>query len=314
MKELLKEPTKSGGTATNCDIPRMNTAAKTGTTNSKKDKWLCGFTPYYTAATWYGYDQPERVYNDTYASVIWANVMKEIHKDLDEKSFDKPGGIVKATVCKDSGMLASDSCKNDPRGSRVYTEYFVKGTEPKKTCTTHVTAEICEKSGNRATDKCEHKKTGVFITRDSDSKKWSSAADAKYMLTNKECTECSGKEDKEAPKISLNGSSTINLKVNEKYNEQGAKATDNTDGDLTEKIETKGSVDVDTSKAGTYTITYSVKDSNGNTASTKRTVIVSSEKADKDNNKEKDNKDTKEDEKKTENKAEPKNNEVSENG
>ena len=314
MKELLKEPTKSGGTATNCDIPRMNTAAKTGTTNSKKDKWLCGFTPYYTAATWYGYDQPERVYNDTYASVIWANVMKEIHKDLDEKSFDKPGGIVEATVCKDSGMLASDSCKNDPRGSRVYTEYFVKGTEPKKTCTTHVTAEICEKSGNRATDKCEHKKTGVFITRDSDSKKWSSAADAKYMLTNKECTECSGKEDKEAPKISLNGSSTINLKVNEKYNEQGAKATDNTDGDLTEKIETKGSVDVDTSKAGTYTITYSVKDSNGNTASTKRTVIVSSEKADKDNNKEKDNKDTKEDEKKTENKAEPKNNEVSENG
>ena len=293
MKDLLTEPTKAGGTATNCKISGMDTAAKTGTTNSKKDKWLCGFTPYYTAATWFGYDQPERVYTDTYASVIWKNVMSGIHKGLDNASFKEPSGLVKVAVCKDSGMLASDSCKNDPRGSRVYTEYFVKGTEPKKSCTCHVTAEICEDSKNVANSNCPHKKNQVFITRGSDSKNWKSAADAKYMLPDKECTEHkdggnNDNNDKKdsAPKITLNGSSTINLKVGDTYTEQGAKATDETDGDLTSKIETSGTVD--TSKAGTYTITYTVKNSQDKSAKATRTVKVS-EKETKPENKTEDN-------------------------
>ena len=285
LKELLTEPTKAGGTATNCKISGMETAAKTGTTNSKKDKWLCGFTPYYTAATWYGYDQPERVYTDTYASVIWKNVMSSIHKGLSGKSFKQPGGLTKVAVCKDSGMLASDSCKNDQRGSRVYTEYFVKGTEPKKSCTTHVTAEICKDSKKVATEHCPKKKQQVFITRDSGSKDWSRAADAKYMLPEKECPKHKN-GDKKGPKITLNGSSTVNLQLNENYNEQGAKATDDVDGDLTSKIKISGSVN--TSKAGTYTITYTVKDSSDNTSTAKRTVIVSGGSS-KDDKKENDN-------------------------
>lgn len=270
LKELLTEPTKAGGTATNCKISRMETAAKTGTTNSKKDKWLCGFTPYYTAATWYGYDQPETVYTATYASVIWKNVMSAIHKGLDSKSFEKPDGIVTASVCKDSGLLASDSCKKDPRGSRVYTEYFVKGTVPKKSCTCHVTADVCEVSNKLATDKCTKKKSKVFITRDKDSKAWKKAADAKYMLPTDECGKCKG--DNKAPTIKLNGSRTITLKVGETYTELGAKATDDVDGDLTSKIEITGTVN--TSKTGTYTITYTVKDSNDNVTKVTRKIIV----------------------------------------
>lgn len=270
LKELLTEPTKSGGTATNCKISGMETAAKTGTTSDNKDKWLCGFTPYYTAATWFGYDIPEKVYTTTYASVIWKNVMSSIHKGLDSASFEQPSGIVKVSVCKDSGMLASDSCKNDQRGSRVYTEYFVKGTEPKKSCTTHVTAEICEVSGKVATDKCTKKKSKVFITRNTDSTAWKKAGDAKYMLPTSECTKCKG--DNKAPTIKLNGSSTITLKVGETYTEQGATATDDVDGDLTSQIEITGTVN--TSKAGTYTITYTVKDSNDNVTKVTRKVIV----------------------------------------
>lgn len=270
LKELLTEPTKSGGTASSCKISGMETAAKTGTTNEKKDKWLCGFTPYYTAATWYGYDQPETVYATSYANTIWKNVMSNIHKGLDSASFEQPSGIVEVSVCKDSGMLASDSCKNDQRGSRVYTEYFVKGTEPKKTCTTHVTAEICEVSGKIATDKCTKKESKVYITRDTDSTAWKKAGDAKYMLPTDECTKCKG--DKTAPTIKLKGSSTITIQLNETYVEQGATATDDVDGDLTSKIEITGSVN--TSKAGTYTITYTVKDSNDNTAKVTRKVIV----------------------------------------
>ena len=56
----------------------------------------------------------------------------------------------------------------------------------------------------------------------------------------------------------------------------GATATDDRDGDLTSKIETIGSVD--TKKAGTYKITYVVKDSAGNTATATRTVIVKEDK------------------------------------
>lgn len=270
LKELLTEPTKAGGTATICKISGMETAAKTGTTNSKKDKWLCGFTPYYTAATWYGYDQPERVYNDTYASVIWKNVMTSIHKGLDDKNFKKPNGIVKASVCKDSGLLATDNCKKDQRGNRVYTEYFVKGTTPNKSCTTHVTAEVCKKTEDIAAENCTEREEKVFITRDKDSKAWKKAGDAKYMLPTDDCTKC--KADTTAPTIKLKGLSTIKLNINDVYTESGATATDDVDGDLTSKIEISGNVD--TTKVGTYIITYKVTDSNGNVATVTRTVTV----------------------------------------
>lgn len=275
LKQLLIEPTKSGGTATACKISNMDTAAKTGTTNSKKDKWLCGFTPYYTAATWYGYDTPTAVPSGatSNASTIWKNVMSKIHKDLKSAKFEKPDDIVTATVCKDSGLLATDLCKNDPRGSRVYTEYFVKGTVPTKTCTCHVEAEICKVSNKVAGEFCTEKEKKVFITRATDSTAWKSAADAKYMLPEDKCDKCV--EEKSEPEITLNGANVINLKIGEKYTELGAKATDKKDGDLTSKIITTGTVN--TEVAGTYTITYTVSNTSGNTAKVTRTVNVNAE-------------------------------------
>lgn len=77
------------------------------------------------------------------------------------------------------------------------------------------------------------------------------------------------------PVITLNGGETITLKIGENYIEKGAKAEDKKDGNLTENIEITGKVD--TSKAGTYEITYKVSDANGNKASKKRKVIVKSE-------------------------------------
>lgn len=272
LKQLLMEPTKSGGTATICKISGMDTAAKTGTTNSKKDKWLCGFTPYYTAATWYGYDTPTAVPGGatSNANKIWKNVMASVHKGLKSKKFEKPSGLVTATVCKDSGLLATDLCKKDPRGSRVYSEIFVKGTVPTKTCTCHVEAEVCKASNKVAGEFCTEKEKKVFITRSTDSTAWKKAADAKYMLTEDKCDKC--KEDTAGPVITLNGSNSITLKVGEVYTELGAKATDAKDGDLTSKIITTGSVN--TAVAGTYTITYTVSDSSGNVTKSTRTVNV----------------------------------------
>ena len=95
------------------------------------------------------------------------------------------------------------------------------------------------------------------------------------MLPTGECTKCSG--DNKAPTIKLKGSSTITLNVGETYIELGATAEDDIDGDLTSKIEiSETSETLDTSKAGTYTITYTVKDSNDNVAKVTRKVVVKS--------------------------------------
>ena len=78
--------------------------------------------------------------------------------------------------------------------------------------------------------------------------------------------------DKEKPIIELTDGELIQIYQNESYNEPGFKATDNKDGDLTEKVEVNGSVD--TSNIGEYTLEYTVKDSSGNSTKTKRKVSV----------------------------------------
>lgn len=110
IKELLTQPVKGTyGTATYCKIQRIETAAKTGTTNDNYDRWLCGFTPYYTAVTWYGFDMNETInFNGKNpAGLIWANVMKKIHSNLDNKEFKKPENIESAEICPQSRK----SCK-----------------------------------------------------------------------------------------------------------------------------------------------------------------------------------------------------------
>ena len=62
LKDLLTQPVLGvNGTAKNCYIPNIDVAAKTGTTDDDYDRWLCGFTNYYTAVTWYGYDFNENI-------------------------------------------------------------------------------------------------------------------------------------------------------------------------------------------------------------------------------------------------------------
>ena len=278
VKEVLTQPVKTG-TSTYCAISGMSVAAKTGTTNDDFDRWLCGFTPYYTAATWYGYDENRTVsgWSLSPATQIWTSIMKQAHSGLEGKTFaeTRPSNVVTATVCRDSGLLATETCKNDPRGNRTYTEYFVKGTVPTKQCETHVEVELCKDTGLLANEFCPEKESKVFITRpnsDTDTS-WKSAADAKYMLTIKDtCTEHTETPDTTKPVITLKGNSTVTLELNETYKEDGATATDDKDGDITDKIKITGKVD--TKKAGTYTITYTVEDSAGNKVSVTRKVIV----------------------------------------
>ena len=133
LKQLLTEPvTGSAGTATYCSISGMDVAAKTGTTNENYDRWLCGFTPYYTAVCWYGFDMNESInFNGKNpAGLIWSSVMKNIHSGLPSKKFEKTDGVVTSIICRASGKVANSSCPN------TFTEYFLKGTVPDM-CTQH---------------------------------------------------------------------------------------------------------------------------------------------------------------------------------
>lgn len=76
-----------------------------------------------------------------------------------------------------------------------------------------------------------------------------------------------------APQITLNGNANMYLNINEVYEEKGAKAVDEIDGDLTENIKIEGSVN--TSQEGHYTITYTVTDTKGNQAKKNRVITVS---------------------------------------
>ncbi len=79
-------------------------------------------------------------------------------------------------------------------------------------------------------------------------------------------------KDTVLPTITLVGESEISINQGANFEDQGAKATDNIDGDITSKIVKSGSVD--TKKVGSYVITYSVTDKAGNKADVKRTVKV----------------------------------------
>lgn len=162
LANILKTPVygfKGGATATACKISGMETAAKTGTTTSYKDKWLCGFTPYYAAATWFGYDTPETVSGiagtDNPARTIWASVMKKVHKNLKSANFTKPNGIVSAKVCAVTGKVATDKCTD------TYTEVFASGTVPSE-CDGHQVVKICKESKLLATEYCPETETKTY--------------------------------------------------------------------------------------------------------------------------------------------------------
>jgi len=140
----------TGGTAANQVFPIKNTAGdaidvagKTGTTDENVDKWFCGFTPYYAASTWYGYDNnlrktviPKNDRND--AMKIWNDAMQKIHMDLAAASFSKPDDVVQLTICSQTKQLATDSCK--ALGYAI-TDYFIVGDPltPTTECPGHLT-------------------------------------------------------------------------------------------------------------------------------------------------------------------------------
>ena len=187
-KSILTGPVSgAGGTAPYCKISGQETAGKTGTTTDNHDRWFCGFTSYYTGATWYGFDQPENLYtagaNSTNrAARLWASVMKKAHENLEDSDFTKPSNIVSAKICLDSGKLATDEC------TRTYTEYFVRGSVPDY-CNGHVKLTICKDSGKIANEHCPNTEEKTYVSKPEKEQNatWHTNDGGKYDIPTETC-------------------------------------------------------------------------------------------------------------------------------
>ena len=98
MTDVLKGTfTTAYGTGRGLGLENMPCAGKTGTTNSSKDTWFCGYTRYYTMAVWVGYDNPRAmpgIYGSTYAGAIWQHAMDRIHSGLESLDWEKPDSVI----------------------------------------------------------------------------------------------------------------------------------------------------------------------------------------------------------------------------
>jgi Membrane carboxypeptidase (penicillin-binding protein) len=143
INTLLKNVVRSG-TGTEANFSGMAVAGKTGSTNSNMDRWFVGYTPYYTAAVWVGYEQQERIYtNGNPAARMWKYVMQPLHAELESTDFTHTVATETVLICKDSGMKATENCALDMRGDRSTRGIFARGDAPTGYCTTHQLVEIC---------------------------------------------------------------------------------------------------------------------------------------------------------------------------
>ncbi len=166
-KQVIKETTAylltdamvdvvTTGTGASCNFDsKMAIAGKTGTSSDYHDVWFAGFTPYYTCSVWAGYDNNVAMRNSNpgketdVSKTLWRAVMKRIHENLPPEQFSIPQGIVKAEICRVSGLLPLPGICTETR-----TESFAEGTVPVENCNVHFEGWVCNYDHLPATPDC----------------------------------------------------------------------------------------------------------------------------------------------------------------
>jgi penicillin-binding protein 1A len=119
------------GTASKAKILARPAAGKTGTSNSARDAWFCGYTPTVVAGVWVGYDDHRPLGNKESgtrsALPIWIDTIKAATGKTPPEPFPMPAGVQIARVDPASGLLAYEGQEN------AYDEVFLDGTAPVQT-------------------------------------------------------------------------------------------------------------------------------------------------------------------------------------
>ena len=171
--------TTEKGTGSTSKFTRMivPVAGKTGTVHDNLDLWFAGYTPFYTAAIWSGYDNNFPQENTNYYRKLWRFIMEDVHElkglptakdrpSMREQFYPKPAEIVKARICSKCGNLAVDGlCDAYAGGNCIKEEYFALGTVPVSSCTCHQRIQVCADSGKPASANCPNIVTRVYLRK-----------------------------------------------------------------------------------------------------------------------------------------------------
>lgn len=148
---------------TEADMPGITEYGKSGTTGDNYDRWYCGFTKYYTAAVWTGFDQPEEIRPTSYdnpAATLWRKVMEPINQDKERAYLHDVSGMSSYTICKDSGKYATSACSQDIRSalsgySATQSAMAYSGDMSLGSCDKHVLVDYCMTGKGVASEYCK---------------------------------------------------------------------------------------------------------------------------------------------------------------
>ena len=153
----------TGGTGRSAKISGITTAGKTGTNSDYVGVSFSGMTAYYSCSVWIGHDEyeplPNKASGGGVAAPLWKAIMTRIHEEQGCK--DQPIisetpqelGLVKATLCSLSGMLASELCAKDSI-FKPTTDYIHADAVPTKVCNQHHAVALCPLTGMIAGPYC----------------------------------------------------------------------------------------------------------------------------------------------------------------
>ena len=89
MSEMLRQAI-STETRITTDFAGQEVAGISGDSATQQDVWFVGYTPYYTAAVWSGYDAQDQIvasFSNDLSAKIWKQVMERVHEGLPLKDF-----------------------------------------------------------------------------------------------------------------------------------------------------------------------------------------------------------------------------------
>ncbi len=106
-------------------VPGWDIVGKTGTTDSDRDCWFCGMSPYAVMATWTGFDSPQTISDKTRSAKFFANVMGEYLKDKEQKEYKISKNLIPATYNPVTGLVISTDSV-----SGKYVGYYTEDNMP----------------------------------------------------------------------------------------------------------------------------------------------------------------------------------------
>ncbi len=113
MTSIMRDVVRRGTAKRAMQLGRQDMAGKTGTTNDQHDAWFAGYNDSLVTVSWVGFDTPQSLGTQetggSTALPIWINFMAVALKDVPERSFEQPEGLVSVRINPETGLLAGAS-------------------------------------------------------------------------------------------------------------------------------------------------------------------------------------------------------------